>query len=128
MENLVTKLTQQNQNLETQIKKEEEKLQNKDKSQELKFIDFYQLQIENKKYMKEVDEKNKMLTRIYGTAFLKKADLDAFLEALEEAKIPYMIAEDEITKITKNLYIVKFLYLHSSQNSLQNLKQKLCHL
>lgn len=32
------------------------------------------------------DEKNKMLTRIYGTAFLKKADLDAHLEALEEAK------------------------------------------
>lgn len=32
------------------------------------------------------DEKNKMLTRIYGTAFLKKADLDDFLEALEEAK------------------------------------------
>jgi threonyl-tRNA synthetase len=32
------------------------------------------------------DEKKKMLTRIYGTAFLKKADLDAFLEALEEAK------------------------------------------
>ena len=32
------------------------------------------------------DEKNKMLTRIYGTAFLKKADLDAYLEALEEAK------------------------------------------
>ena len=32
------------------------------------------------------DEKNKMLSRIYGTAFLKKADLDAYLEALEEAK------------------------------------------
>ena len=32
------------------------------------------------------NEKNKMLTRIYGTAFLKKADLDSFLEALEEAK------------------------------------------
>lgn len=32
------------------------------------------------------DEKNKMLTRIYGTAFLKKADLDEYLEALEEAK------------------------------------------
>lgn len=31
-------------------------------------------------------EKNKMLSRIYGTAFLKKADLDAHLEALEEAK------------------------------------------
>lgn len=32
------------------------------------------------------DEKNKMLTRIYGTAFLKKSDLDAYLEAVEEAK------------------------------------------
>ena len=32
------------------------------------------------------DEKNKMLSRVYGTAFLKKADLDAYLEALEEAK------------------------------------------
>ena len=32
------------------------------------------------------DEKNKMLTRIYGTAFLKKSELDAYLEAVEEAK------------------------------------------
>ncbi|MDD7403302.1 MAG: threonine--tRNA ligase [Butyribacter sp.] len=32
------------------------------------------------------DEKNKMLTRVYGTAFNKKADLDAHLEHLEEIK------------------------------------------
>ncbi|MBE6048118.1 MAG: threonine--tRNA ligase [Clostridium sp.] len=31
-------------------------------------------------------EKNKMLSRIYGTAFLKKAELEAHLEALEEAQ------------------------------------------
>ena len=31
-------------------------------------------------------EKNKMLQRIYGTAFEKKADLDAYVTALEEAK------------------------------------------
>lgn len=31
-------------------------------------------------------EKNKMLTRIYGTAYIKKADLDAHLEHLEEIK------------------------------------------
>ena len=31
-------------------------------------------------------EKNKMLTRIYGTSFTKKADLDAYLTRLEEAK------------------------------------------
>lgn len=32
------------------------------------------------------DEKNKMLTRIYGTAFNKKADLDAHLEYLAEIR------------------------------------------
>ena len=31
-------------------------------------------------------EKNKMLQRIYGTAFTKKEELDAYLEAIEEAK------------------------------------------
>jgi len=31
-------------------------------------------------------EKNKMLTRIYGVAYTKKADLDEYLEILEEAK------------------------------------------
>ncbi|WP_346930674.1 threonine--tRNA ligase [Clostridium sp.] len=31
-------------------------------------------------------EKNKMLARIYGTAFTKKAELDEYLEAVEEAK------------------------------------------
>ncbi len=32
------------------------------------------------------DEKNKMLQRIYGTAFFKKEDLESFLKFLEEAK------------------------------------------
>jgi threonyl-tRNA synthetase len=32
------------------------------------------------------DEKNKQLTRIYGTAFYDQADLDAYLERLDEAR------------------------------------------
>ena len=32
------------------------------------------------------DEKNKMLTRIYGTAFEKKSEMEEYLNALEEAK------------------------------------------
>ncbi len=32
------------------------------------------------------DERNKMLTRIYGSAFPSKAELDAYLEELEQAK------------------------------------------
>ena len=33
------------------------------------------------------DEKNTQLTRIYGTAFYSQADLDAYLERLEQAKL-----------------------------------------
>lgn len=33
------------------------------------------------------DEKNKMLTRIYGTAFENKADLEKYLQELEDAKL-----------------------------------------
>lgn len=33
------------------------------------------------------DENNKVLTRIYGTAFNKKSDLEDYLKALEEAKL-----------------------------------------
>lgn len=33
------------------------------------------------------NEKNKMLTRIYGTCFEKKADLDEYIRKLEEAKM-----------------------------------------
>ncbi len=33
------------------------------------------------------DEKNKMLTRIYGTAFEKKSELEEYLEAVEQAKL-----------------------------------------
>lgn len=33
------------------------------------------------------NEKNKMLTRIYGTAFEKKSDLEEYLQKLEEAKM-----------------------------------------
>lgn len=33
------------------------------------------------------NEKNKMLTRIYGTAFEKKAELDEYIEKLEQAKL-----------------------------------------
>lgn len=63
----IDKLTKSKYELIKKIENEEKKLQNKDKQQELKFIDFYQLQIENKKYMKEVDEKNKMLIKLKMT-------------------------------------------------------------
>jgi hypothetical protein len=67
LENLKTKLKEQNNNLLKQITIARKKIEKKDKSNELEFIDFHQLQIENKKYVKEVDEKNKLLLKLKMT-------------------------------------------------------------
>lgn len=49
------------------------------------------------------DEKNKMLTRIYGTAFAKKADMEAYFTMLEEAK------KRDHTKLGKELKLFTLL-------------------
>ncbi|NLZ48231.1 MAG: threonine--tRNA ligase [Clostridiales bacterium] len=50
-----------------------------------KFVKAFKLTLVAGAYWKG-DENNKMLTRIYGTAFTKKSDLEAHLAQLEEAK------------------------------------------
>ncbi len=67
LDNLKKKLIDQNGSLTNQIKVATKKLKNKDNNNELEFIDFHQLQIENKKYVKEVDEKNKLLLKLKMT-------------------------------------------------------------
>lgn len=67
LSNLKDKLKEQNENLKKQITKARKKIEKKDKSNDLEFIDFHQLQIENKKYVKEVDEKNKLLLKLKMT-------------------------------------------------------------
>ncbi|MGM0365431.1 MAG: threonine--tRNA ligase [Actinomycetota bacterium] len=48
------------------------------------------------------DEKNKMLTRIYGTAFFNRKDLDSYLKRLERAR------ESDHRKIGKDLDLFSF--------------------
>jgi len=67
LDNLKMKLEEQNKNLMKQIVLARKKIDKKDRSNELEFIDFHQLQIENKKYVKEVDEKNKLLLKLKMT-------------------------------------------------------------
>ena len=59
-----------------------------------------------------VAKKNKMLQRVYGTAFEKQADLDAYLKMLEEA------AKRDHRKLGKELdlsaYMKKVQASHSS--------------
>lgn len=61
-DSLIQKLTLKNQSLKTQIMKAENQIKHKEEmGDDLKFIDFHQLQIENKKHVKDIDERNKKL-------------------------------------------------------------------
>jgi len=59
---LIDKLQLKNVSLKTQIVKAETQIKHKEEmGDDLKFIDFHQLQIENKKHVKDIDERNKKL-------------------------------------------------------------------
>lgn len=56
------------------------------------------------------DEKNKMLTRIYGISFPKVSELEEYLHMMEEAKarmdkVPYMIIVGEKEKNNKSISV-----------------------
>jgi hypothetical protein len=67
LENMIKKYKDQIESLNKQIVVATKKIEKKDSNNELQFIDFHQLQIENKKYVKEVDEKNKLLLKLKMT-------------------------------------------------------------
>ena len=64
---MIKKYKDQIESLNKQIVVATKKIEKKDSNNELQFIDFHQLQIENKKYVKEVDEKNKLLLKLKMT-------------------------------------------------------------
>lgn len=75
---------------------------------DLKFIDFHQLQIENKKYVKEIDEKNSKLMflkqstgKISSSLIEERQKLNQ--ETQDRSRLEAEIAEKtkNITKITK---------------------------
>lgn len=63
---------------------------------DLKFIDFHQLQIENKKHVKEIDERNKTLLQLklkHGTS----------VQTLNTLKKKLAEAQDKATMIEKEM-------------------------
>lgn len=62
---MICKLREKNANLKKQNAKVKDELDKKvDTGDGLKFIDFHQLEIENQKHMKEIDEENKTLLKL----------------------------------------------------------------
>ena len=89
--NLIAKLTKDNGEQEREKKKTIAKLNKKEKGTELEFIDFHQLQIENKKYIKDVDEKNKYLLK-------QKVNIGRISQAKNQVKSSLKQIEDNLTK------------------------------
>jgi len=108
LQNTKKKLEEQNENLIRQITTISKKIDSKDKNNDLQFIDFHQLQIENKKYLKEVDEKNKMLLKqkmtigkISQDKNKMKDKLNSEIQNLNKISEDIVDKDDKIDKIEK---------------------------
>ena len=77
-ETLIDKLQSKNVSLRVQISKAETQIKHKEEmGDDLKFIDFHSLQIENKQNVKNIDEKNKKLLKEKASAAETTAELQA---------------------------------------------------
>ncbi len=71
-----------NVSLKAQIMKAEKQIQHKQEmNDDLKFIDFHQLQIENKKHVKDIDERNRKLVKLKKI----KGNTDNMLDTLKQS-------------------------------------------
>ena len=100
LENMTKKYKDQIESLNKQIIIATKKIEKKDSNNELQFIDFHQLQIENKKYVKEVDEKNKLLLKLKMTIGKITQDKNNYKKKLNDEL--QQLAENK-KEIKKNL-------------------------
>jgi Domain of unknown function (DUF4201) len=83
---LIGKLTLKNTSLKAQILKAETQIKHKEEmGDDLKFIDFHQLQIENKKHVKDIDERNKKLLSLKLNSGKTVQTLNSLKKRLQEA-------------------------------------------
>lgn len=85
-EALIDKLQLKNVSLKTQILKADNQIKHKEEmGDDLKFIDFHQLQIENKKHVKDIDERNKKLLALKLNATKTVITLNGLKKKLHDA-------------------------------------------
>lgn len=100
---LIDKLQLKNVSLKTQIMKAETQIKHKEEmGDDLKFIDFHQLQIENKKHVKDIDERNKKLLALKLNSGKTVQTLNNLKKKLQDAiRLQDMISKDMLTKRQK---------------------------
>ena len=111
----IAKYKSQNEQLEKKIRKERQKIAKKEKaSDDLQFIDFHQLQIENKKLVRDIDERNKelitlkltsgrctlRLTNVKTTLQKEEKELEQLKHEIVEFKKQIEKNEEDIKKVT----------------------------
>lgn len=85
-EALIDKLQLKNVSLKTQILKADTQIRHKEEmGDDLKFIDFHQLQIENKKHVKDIDERNKKLLALKLNSGKTVQTLNSLKKKLQDA-------------------------------------------
>ena len=115
LENTIKKYKEQIQSLNKQIVVATKKIEKKDSNNELQFIDFHQLQIENKKYVKEVDEKNKMLLKLKMTIGKITQDKNNYKNKLTNELRNSMNNKKEIKKNLQDKEKLKLMHLRQNE-------------
>ena len=117
-EALIDKLQLKNVSLKGQIQKADQQIKQKDEmGDDLKFIDFHQLQIENKKHVNDIEERNKKLIKLKHTKGKTDNSLQGLKDKLKAAEekqqkliqdiksdqVQIVEAHDKISKINKDI-------------------------
>jgi len=103
-EALMDKLQLKNISLKNQIMKAESQIKHKEEmGDDLKFIDFHQLQIENKKHVKDIDERNQKLLALKLTTGKTVQKLNQLKQRLNAELEQEKIKEDNIVDMKKKL-------------------------
>ena len=101
---MIDKLQSKNVSLRVSISKAETQIKHKEEmGDDLKFIDFHSLQIENKQNVKNIDEKNKKLLREKASAAETTTELQTRRNELKEKMIECNASESAFAHKTKQL-------------------------
>ena len=103
---IIQKNEENNEKLKKSINKEKLKIQKKEQANDdLQFIDFHQLQIENKKLVRDIDEKNKQLLSLKVNAGTNTQNLTHTKDELNQEEKQLKSLVEQIDDSTKNIEI-----------------------
>merc|ERR1712182_72733 len=94
---LINKLLMKNQAYKTAIKKAEKQLKSKQETgDDLQYIDFHQLQIENQQFVVKIDHANQELLKLKRTSGKTVKQLNLMMKKLQQLTAEQKFQQDEI--------------------------------